>query len=164
MNRRRAYGCVLGGIALWLGVVSAQAAGQGGQAAGQQGAAGQGGAGRSGGAPPQGGQGGFVAYPQRPVTDPAAVERGKALFSVNCAFCHGPDGRGGDNGGPNLMRSDVVLLDDKGERIGQVVLGGRADKGMPPFMLMPAQISDIASFLHSLPVSRRTGARQVHLA
>src|SRR6185369_16292841 len=137
MNRRRAYGYVLGGIALWLGVVSAQAAGQDGR----------GSAGRGGAPPPQGGQGGFVAYPQRPVSDPAAVERGKALFSVNCAFCHGPDGRGGDNGGPNLMRSDVVLLDDKGERIGQVVLGGRADKGMPPFMLMPAQISDIASFL-----------------
>jgi cytochrome c oxidase cbb3-type subunit III len=140
MNRRRAYGWVLGAIALWLGVVSAQAAGQGG-----------------------GGQGGFVAYPQRPVSDPAAVERGKALFSVNCAFCHGPDARGGDNGGPNLMRSDTVLLDDKGERIGPVVLGGRADKGMPPFMLMPAQISDIAAYLHSLPVSSRTGEGSVNI-
>src|SRR4029453_6241984 len=100
----------------WLGVVSAQAAGQGGQEA----------TGRAGGAPPQGGQGGFVAYPQRPVTDPAAVERGKALFSVNCAFCHGPDARGGDNGGPNLMRSDVVLLADKGGGVGPAALGGRA--------------------------------------
>jgi len=109
------------------------------------------------------GQGGFVAYPQRPVTDPAAVERGKAPFSVNCAFCHGPDARGGDSGGPNLMRSDVVLLDDKGEKIGPVVLGGRADKGMPPFMLMPAQIGDIAAFLHSLPVSSRTGERPVDI-
>jgi cytochrome c oxidase cbb3-type subunit 3 len=61
------------------------------------------------------------------------------------------------------MRSDVVLLDDRGERIGPVVLGGRADKGMPPFMLMPAQISDIAAFLHSLPVSSRTGDRQVNI-
>src|SRR5579885_1527678 len=79
-------------------------------------AGGQGAAGRAGGAGPAGppGQGGFVAYPQRPVTDQAAVDRGKALFSVNCAFCHGPDARGGDNGGPNLMRSDMVLLDDKG--------------------------------------------------
>jgi cytochrome c oxidase cbb3-type subunit III len=163
MNRRRACGCVLAGIALWAGVVSVQAAGQG-----RQGAPGQGGGGgRAGGAPPGGqgggGQGGFVAYPQRPVSDPTAVDRGKALFSVNCAFCHGPDARGGDNGGPNLMRSDVVLLDDKGERIGSVVLGGRADKGMPPFMLMPAQISDIAAFLHSLPVSSRTGERQVNI-
>jgi cytochrome c oxidase cbb3-type subunit 3 len=151
MNRRRGYGCVLAAIALWLGVVSAQGAAPGQQPAG-----------RAGGAAP-GGQGGFVAYPQRPVTDPAAVERGKAMFSVNCAFCHGPDARGGDNGGPNLMRSDVVLLDDKGERIGPIVLGGRADKGMPPFMLTPAQISDIAAFLHSLPVSSRTGERQVDI-
>ena len=163
MNRRRACACVLAGIALWLGVVSAQAAGQGRQDAAGQG----GGVGRAGGAPPGGqgggGQGGFVAYPQRAVSDPAAVDRGKAMFSVNCAFCHGPDARGGDNGGPNLMRSDVVLLDDKGERIGPVVLGGRADKGMPPFMLMPAQVSDIAAFLHSLPVSSRTGERQVNI-
>jgi mono/diheme cytochrome c family protein len=97
------------------------------------------------------------------VTDPAAVERGKAMFSVNCGFCHGPDARGGDGGGPNLMRSDVVLLDDKGEKIGPVVLGGRADRGMPPFMLTAAQIGDIVSFLHSLPVSSRTGERAVNI-
>jgi cytochrome c oxidase cbb3-type subunit 3 len=109
------------------------------------------------------GQGGFVAYPQRPVTDPAAVERGKAMFSANCGFCHGPDARGGDGGGPNLMRSDAVLLDEKGERIGPIILGGRADKGMPPFMLTPAQIGDITAFLHSLPVSSRTGDRQINI-
>jgi len=121
----------------------------------------QGAGGRAGGG--AGAQGGFVAYPQRPVTDQAAVDRGKALFSVNCAFCHGPDARGGDSGGPNLMRSDVVLLDDKGERIAPVVLGGRADRGMPSFMLMPAQIGDIAAFLHSLPVSSRTGEQPVNI-
>ena len=124
-------------------------------------AGGQGAAGARAGGPP--GQGGFVAYPQRPVTDPAAVDRGKALFSVNCGFCHGPDARGGDAGGPNLMRSDVVLLDDKGERIGQVVKQGRPDKGMPPFMLSDAQIGDIAAFLHSLPVSSRTGETVVNI-
>jgi len=121
----------------------------------------QGVGGRAGGG--AGAQGGFVAYPQRPVTDQAAVDRGKALFSVNCAFCHGPDARGGDSGGPNLMRSDVVLLDDKGERIAPVVLGGRADRGMPSFMLMPAQIGDIAAFLHSLPVSSRTGEQPINI-
>src|SRR5438477_12621103 len=136
-------------VALYCGaLLLAQAGGQGAPAA-------------RGGGPP--GQGGFVAYPQRPVTDQAAVDRGKALFSVNCAFCHGPDARGGDSGGPNLMRSDVVLLDDKGERIGQVVKQGRPDKGMPPFMLADAQIGDIASFLHSLPVSSRTGETPVNI-
>jgi len=150
--RRRLFPVfVIGGVALWLGVAIAQ------------GPPAQAGGGRQGGAPPQGGQGGFVAYPQRPVTDPAAVERGKALFSANCGFCHGPDARGGDGGGPNLMRSDVVLLDDKGEKIGPVILSGRQDKGMPPFMLAAAQIGDIVAFLHSLPVSSRTGEAPVNI-
>lgn len=42
------------------------------------------------------GRGGFVAYPQRPPGNPAAIERGKTLWGVNCTFCHGPDARGGD--------------------------------------------------------------------
>ncbi len=31
------------------------------------------------------------AYPARPPGDPAAIERGKALYCVNCQFCHGAD-------------------------------------------------------------------------
>ena len=61
------------------------------------------------------------------------------------------------------MRTDVVLLDEKGERIGPIVVGGRPDKGMPPFMLNPAQVADVAAFLHSLPVSSRTGDRAVNI-
>jgi cytochrome c oxidase cbb3-type subunit 3 len=50
-----------------------------------------------------GGRGGFVAYPPRTV-DPAAANRGKVLYSTNCAFCHGSDAHGGDGGGPNIER------------------------------------------------------------
>src|SRR6185295_16429555 len=64
---------------------------------------------RGRGAAPQAPAGAFVAYPPRPPGDPAAIERGKAIFGVNCTFCHGPDARGGDGGGPNLLRSSVVL-------------------------------------------------------
>jgi mono/diheme cytochrome c family protein len=61
----------------------------------------------------RGGRGGAItsrrnAYPDRPPGDPAAIERGKALYGVNCQFCHGADIRGGD-GGPSLLRSAVVL-------------------------------------------------------
>src|SRR5947208_7274597 len=69
--------------------------------------------------PPAGGRGGGgirSAYPQRPPADPAAVERGRGMFSVNCAFCHGSDARGGE-GGPNLIRSQMVLNDQHGEGI-----------------------------------------------
>jgi cytochrome c oxidase cbb3-type subunit III len=89
---------------------------------------------------------GNAAYPVRKPAEPAAIERGKALYGVNCQFCHGADTRGGD-GGPSLLRSGVVLGDDRGERIGPVVRGGRP--GMPKFTLTEGQIADVASFIHS---------------
>ena len=61
------------------------------------------------------------AYPQRAPADPAVVARGKAIYSAQCAFCHGQDARGGGEGGPSLIRSEVVLKDQNGELIGQVV-------------------------------------------
>ncbi len=98
------------------------------------------------------------AYPQRPPADPAAVERGKGLFTVNCGFCHGADARGGE-AGPNLIRSAVVLEDQKGELIAPVVQKGRPDGGMPSFNLTPAQIADIAAFIHSFRVGGRDETR-----
>jgi cytochrome c oxidase cbb3-type subunit III len=87
----------------------------------------------------------------RPADDPASVSRGKQVFSVNCAFCHGSDGRGGE-GGPNLLRSPVVLNDRKGEIISAVVLNGRVEKGMPKFNLPMESIADIAAYVHSIKV------------
>src|SRR5258707_12061854 len=69
-------------------------------------------------------------YPLRPPADPAAVERGEALYGVNCQFCHGADTRGGDSG-PSLLRSGTVLDDQHGELIAPVVRAGRS--GMPKF-------------------------------
>ena len=50
--------------------------------------------------------------------DPAVIERGKALYQSTCAACHGIDLRGGQQGGPNLLRSQTVLSDKNGELIG----------------------------------------------
>ena len=109
-----------------------------------------------------GGQGGnFVAYPQRQPGDPAAIERGKALYGANCVFCHGADTRGGDGGGPNLLRSTMVIEDQKGERLAPVIREGRG--GMPPFRFTDAQIADIAEFLHSFPVSSRSGPSAINI-
>ena len=113
--------------------------------AGGQGRGGRGGRGR-GGAP---------AYPVRPPADPAVVARGSQIFGVNCSFCHGSDARGGEGGGPNLIRSQVVLDDNNGEEIAKVVLNGRPDKGMPKFDLAMEDISAIAAFIHSFPVGGR---------
>jgi cytochrome c oxidase cbb3-type subunit 3 len=79
--------------------------------------------------------------------DAKSAARGAKLFGPTCGFCHGPEGRGGQ--GPDLLRSTVVLDDDKGELIGPVVHGGRVDKGMPAFAsLTDEEVRDIAEFLH----------------
>lgn len=98
------------------------------------------------------------AYPQRPPADPAALERGKGLYSVQCAFCHGSDARGGE-GGPNLLRSSAILNDANGELLAPVVRNGRPNAGMPAFNLTTAQISDVAAYLHNFPVGGRDVAR-----
>ncbi len=105
------------------------------------------GANKQAAAPARGGGGGGAAYPQR-TPDPAAVARGKGIYDINCALCHGEDARGGDNG-PNLIRGEVVMNDQKAELIGPVLQNGRAAEGMPKFDFTPAQIADIAVFLHS---------------
>ena len=87
----------------------------------------------------------------RPPDDPASVARGKQVFSVNCSFCHGSDGCGGE-GGPNLLRSPMVLNDQFGEIIAAVVLNGRVEKGMPKFNLPRESVTDIAAYLHSIKI------------
>jgi cytochrome c oxidase cbb3-type subunit 3 len=82
----------------------------------------------------------------RPVPPADAVARGQKLFVASCGFCHGATARGGE-GGPDLVRSVIVLDDEQGSKIGPVVLKGRPDKGMPAFNFTEAQISDIAAFL-----------------
>jgi mono/diheme cytochrome c family protein len=98
-------------------------------------------------APPAGRGGGFTGRGY-PVYDPAAVDRGRKAFVSACGVCHGANAKGGESG-PDLLRSVLVLDDDDGERIGPVILDGRADKGMPKFAFSQAQISDIATFLHN---------------
>ncbi len=79
--------------------------------------------------------------------DAAAAKLGEPLFKQNCAACHGENARGGE--GPNLLRSTVVLHDEKGEGIGQVVKNGRPQAGMPAFpSLSQDQIYDIAEYIH----------------
>ena len=82
-----------------------------------------------------------------PAPDVAAASRGEKLYAPNCAFCHGEKARGAE--GPNLVRSPVVLHDEKGELIGSAVSKGFPDKGMPAFSnFTEAQLSDIAQYLH----------------
>jgi mono/diheme cytochrome c family protein len=73
------------------------------------------------------------------------------MYGVNCAFCHGSDARGGE-GGPNLLRAELVLNDQNGELVAPVVQNGRPDRGMPAMAMSMPQIADIAAFVHSFRV------------
>lgn len=99
------------------------------------------------------------AYPQRLLAPPEVLERGRALFDAECGFCHGEDARGGDMGS-NLIRSQIVLNDDKGERLAPVLRGqGVEGSMMPKFNFTEAQTADVAAFLHSFRVNGYDGSR-----
>jgi alcohol dehydrogenase (cytochrome c) len=69
------------------------------------------------------GQGRGANFPQqqRQLAEPAVLVKGKGLYEATCAACHAIDLRGGQQGGPNLLRSQTVLLDKEGELIVPVV-------------------------------------------
>jgi len=84
---------------------------------------------------------------QRPIEDPAEIERGRALFKASCGFCHGDDATGAR--GPDLIRSAVLSHDDNGNLLGPIIRNGRIDKEMPGFTTMKDdQLADIVAFLH----------------
>jgi cytochrome c oxidase cbb3-type subunit III len=82
-----------------------------------------------------------------PAYDAASVDRGQGVFVANCGFCHGANAKGGE-GGPDLIRSVVVLDDEGGKEIGEIMKAGRLDQGMPKFDLPAQSVVDIANFLH----------------
>ncbi len=93
----------------------------------------------------------FVTAQTKPVktaSPSAVVERGKSLFGQNCAFCHGREGFGGESG-PNLIDSDLVASDVRGNKIGPVVRNGRRETGMPAFKLSLQEITALSAFLHA---------------
>ncbi len=102
----------------------------------------------------RGGRGGFNAVAGRPTGDPAQIARGKTLYGVQCTGCHGADLRGGDMGGPNLLRSQALLSDQNGENILPILQGSRQAQGMPNFSSNPAaDLKAVAAYLRSVAAS-----------
>ena len=86
---------------------------------------------------------------QRALPPADVIERGNGLYQVNCMACHGRDLRGGDQGGPNLLRSDIVLTDVDGEVIGELVRNG-VNRMPANTSLDAAAIRSIAGYIHSV--------------
>jgi mono/diheme cytochrome c family protein len=79
--------------------------------------------------------------------DEAAAKKGEPLYKQNCATCHGENARGSQ--GPNLVRSVVVLHDEKGEELGPLIKGGRPQAGMPAFPALSTEdLYNVSEYLH----------------
>ena len=108
----------------------------------------------------QGGGNPNATFPaqQRPPGDPALIARGRNIYDISCRSCHGADLRGGDLGGPNLLRSQLVLNDQQGELMRPVIREGRSTPGisaMPPLALSDDDIRAIAEYVHSVLATAR---------
>lgn len=79
--------------------------------------------------------------------DPAAFERGAKAYTQYCAGCHGTTARG-SAGAPDLVRSILVLDDEKGILISPILRDGKPDAGMPKLGLTEQQIGDLVAWLH----------------
>ena len=89
----------------------------------------------------------FVGPPDRPPVDPAAADRGRALYASECVSCHGPSARGTDTA-PSLIRSIVVLNDRYGTLLGPFFKKGHPmQSGKPSAGLTEAQVVDLMHFL-----------------
>jgi cytochrome c oxidase cbb3-type subunit 3 len=94
--------------------------------------------------------GGFVPGQKRPPGDPVAIARGKQVYGISCRSCHGADLRGGDMGGPNLLRSQLALADRAGELIVPVIQGSLARSGMPAIPMGPEDAKAVSAYVRSV--------------
>jgi cytochrome c oxidase cbb3-type subunit 3 len=94
---------------------------------------------------------------------PKLVEAGQTRFQKECAFCHGRDAGGGEDG-PDLTRSKLVADDKHGDQIGPVVRNGRPEKGMPRFSLSDQELAELVAFIKTqkaLAEAQKGGRRGV---
>ena len=95
-------------------------------------------------------QGGFVPGQKRPPGDPVQIARGKTIYGVGCTACHGSDLRGGDIGGPNLLRSQAALSDKNGEMIAPIIQGSRQATGMPNIEMSQDDALAVSAYVRSV--------------
>ncbi len=95
----------------------------------------------------------YVGIPDNPVPadDPVSLERGKVLYDIHCAVCHGPQGKGdGVMAQYNMTPADLTAsaLDDKG----MFVFITNGTPNMPPMRdsLTVRDRWDVINYIRSL--------------
>jgi cytochrome c oxidase cbb3-type subunit 3 len=86
-----------------------------------------------------------------PVVDPAAHDRGRALWASHCIDCHGAQARGSDTG-PNIIRTKTANYDRSAPQAGSVLgpflkAGHPTQSKKPSASFTDADIADLANFL-----------------
>jgi len=87
------------------------------------------------------------------------IKAGESSFVQQCAFCHGRDTGGGEDG-PDLTRSKLVAEDVKGDKIGIVVRNGK--NNMPRFNVTDQELAALVAFIHEQKhlAETQTGGRK----
>jgi len=87
------------------------------------------------------------------------IKAGESSFVQQCAFCHGRDTGGGEDG-PDLTRSKLVAEDAKGDKIGVVVRNGK--NNMPRFNVTDQELAALVAFIHEQKrlAEAQTGGRK----
>jgi cytochrome c oxidase cbb3-type subunit III len=86
--------------------------------------------------------------------EPGDPARGTTVYTTYCAHCHGPDGRGGQQGGAVVEGAYLALVSDQALRT--AVIAGRLDLGMPDWReavagqpMTPQDLADVVAWLAS---------------
>jgi mono/diheme cytochrome c family protein len=88
-----------------------------------------------------------------PQVDPAAHDKGRALWALHCADCHGTQARGSDKG-PNIIRTRTVNFDRSTPQTGSVLgpflkAGHPTQSGKPSASFTQDEIVALANFLRA---------------
>lgn len=90
---------------------------------------------------------------------PAVIEAGFAIYTQNCAVCHGAAGEGGI--GPN-MTDDYWIHGGEIEDVFRIIKYGVLDKGMIPWeqSLTPMQIAEVSNYILTLRGTNPPNAKE----